>query len=60
MTKMDTGISSMLKLSNPLGIEYGCGIGPKIILSEYRDGTVAVLNQTNTNREFTLYELELK
>lgn len=33
MTKMDTGMSSVLKLKYNTGIEFGCGIGPKIVWS---------------------------
>ena len=43
-----------------LGIDYGCGIGPKVVLSEAQDGIVAIVNQKKDNREFSLYELELK
>lgn len=60
LTKMDTGVSSLLKLKYNTGIEFGCGIGPKVVLNESRGGTVAILNQSNTNREFSLYELDIK
>lgn len=59
-TKMESGLSSLVKVSSGLGIDYGCGIGPKVVLSEAREGIVAVVSQRKDNREFTLYELELK
>ena len=47
----------MIKMPGGLGIDYGCGIGPKVVLSEVRDGLVAVVNQRKDNREFSLFEL---
>lgn len=59
-TKMESGLSSLIKLPSGLGIDFGCGIGPKVVFSNARDGMVAIVNQRKGNREFTLYELELK
>ena len=50
LTKMDTGVSSMLKLKYNTGIEFGCGIGPKVVFNGARGGMVAILNQSTTNR----------
>ena len=55
VAKMDSGMHSLLKLPTNLGIDYGCGIGPKIVLSSYSSGVMAVVNQRSSNREFTLY-----
>lgn len=60
LTKMDTTMSSLMKLKYNTGIEFGCGIGPKVVFSEAKGGMVAVLNQTNTSREFNIYEVEVK
>ena len=49
-TKMESGLSSLIKVPNGLGIDYGCGIGPKVVLSEAQDGMVAILNQRKGNR----------
>jgi hypothetical protein len=43
-TKMESGLSSLIK----------------VVLSEARDGMVAIVNQRKDHREFSLYELELK
>ena len=59
-TKMESGLSSLIKVPSGLGIDYGCGIGPKVVLSDAQDGVVAIVNQRKDNREFSLYELELK
>lgn len=59
-TKMESGLSSLIKVPNSLGIDYGCGIGPKVVLSQVREGIVGIVNQRNANREFCLYNLELK
>lgn len=60
VTKMDNGLSSLVKVAGGLGIDYGCGIGPKVVLSEAREGLVAIVSQRKDNREFSLFELELK
>ena len=57
---MDTGFSSLLKLKYNTGIEFGCGIGPKVIFNGARGGIVAILNQGNTSREFSLYDVDIK
>lgn len=33
LTKMDSGVSSLLKLKYNTGIEFGCGIGPKVVFN---------------------------
>jgi len=50
LTKMESGISSLIKLPTNLGIDYGCGIGPKIVLSDNRDGLVAIVNQKSNSK----------
>ena len=60
VTKMESGLSNILKLSGGLGIDYGCGIGPKVVMSEVNGGVAAVVSQKATAREFTLYEIDLK
>lgn len=45
VTKMESGLSNLLKLTGGLGIDYGCGIGPKVVLSEANGGCVAVVSQ---------------
>jgi hypothetical protein len=57
---MDSGHSSSLKLPSNLGIDYGCGIGPKIVLSSSSDGKMAIVNQRAGSQEFSLYEMILK
>ena len=59
-TKMDNGLSSLVKVPNGLGIDYGCGIGPKVVLSNARDGVMAIVNQRKDHREFSLYEMDIK
>ena len=54
-TKMQSGLSSLIKVPSGLGIDYGCGIGPKVVMSDAQDGIVAIVNQRKDNREFTLY-----
>jgi hypothetical protein len=56
-TKMESGLSNLIKVPNGLGIDYGCGIGPKVVMSEARDGIIAIVNQRASNKEFSLYEM---
>jgi len=60
LAKMDNGYSTQIKLPTNLGIEYGCGIGPKVVISSSLDGVMAIVNQRADNQEFSLYELVLK
>lgn len=57
---MDNGYSTTLKLPTNLGIDYGCGIGPKIVISSSSEGMVAIVNQRAGSQEFSLYEMILK
>lgn len=50
VTKMDNGLSSLAKVAGGIGIDYGCGIGPKIVLSGVREGLMAILNQRKDNK----------
>jgi alpha-tubulin suppressor-like RCC1 family protein len=50
VAKMDNGVFSSLKLPTSLGIDYGCGIGPKIVLSGYSSGVMAIVNQRSGSR----------
>ncbi len=45
LAKMDNGYSTTVKLPASLGIDYGCGIGPKIVMSSHLDGVMAIVNQ---------------
>ena len=49
-TKMESGLSSLIKVPGGLGIDYGCGIGPKVVLSEAKEGMVAILSQKKDRR----------
>lgn len=33
MTKLENGYNTSIKVSGGLGIKYGCGIGPKVVMS---------------------------
>lgn len=45
LARMDSGLTSQIKLPSNLGIDYGCGIGPKIVLSSVTDGKMAIVSQ---------------
>ncbi len=49
-TQMDNGKSTLVRVSGGLGIDYGCGIGPKIVLSGVKEGVIAVLNQRRDSK----------
>jgi hypothetical protein len=50
MAKMDNDSTSLIKLPSNLGIDYGCGIGPKIVLSSASEGLMAIVNQRTGSR----------
>ena len=47
VTRMDSGQSELVKVNGPFNIEFGCGIGPKIVLSSQRGGLMAILSQAS-------------
>ena len=46
MTKMDTGYSEFIKVNGVFNVEFGCGIGPKIVLSSKNSGIMGILSQS--------------
>ena len=59
-TRLDSGQSELVRVSGSFNIEFGCGIGPKIVLSGQEGGLMAILSQSSACREFTLYEMQFK
>lgn len=53
LTKMDSGLSEYIKINGACNIEFGCGIGPKIVFSG--TGIMAILSQSANEREFSLF-----
>ena len=45
LARMDNGTLSTVKLPANLGVDYGCGIGPKIVMSSYSNGLMAIASQ---------------
>lgn len=43
---MDTGTSNLVQVSGGCNIQFGCGIGPKIVVSP--NGIMAILSQAAT------------
>lgn len=50
LTKMDSGLSENVKVNGAFYVEFGCGIGPKIVLSPSRGGMMAILSQSAQHR----------
>lgn len=44
LTKTDTGINNFVDVKGRLNVDFGCGIGPKVIVNE--NGHMAVLSQS--------------
>lgn len=53
LTRMDTGQSEQIKVNGACNVEFGCGIGPKVVMSP--QGIMAILSQSNNAREFSLF-----
>ena len=57
LTKMDTGTTSLIDVKGRLNVEFGCGIGPKVVVSD--NGTMAILPQSATNKHILLYQISI-
>lgn len=53
LIKMDTGSIEVVKVNGACNIQFGHGIGPKIVVSN--NGVMAILSQAATAREFSLF-----
>lgn len=60
LTKMDSGYSELVRINGNFNIDFGCGIGPKIVMSCQGGNVIAILNQSANWKEFSLYEMQLK
>jgi len=48
LTKMDNGITEDVRVNGACNVEFGCGIGPKIVVSP--NGIMAILSQSSGAR----------
>ena len=55
LTKTDSGSSSLVDLKGRLNVGIGCGIGPKVVLSE--KGLMAILSQSPLSKQILLYQV---
>lgn len=61
LTKTDTGQSSIFDVGDRLNVEYGCGIGPKIIFDDGKWGLMmGLVSQVPERKEVNLFQVELK
>ena len=58
LTRLDTGMNSLLDVRGRLNVEIGCGIGPKVVVSE--GGLVAMVSQSPLAKEILIYQLALQ
>lgn len=58
LTRMDNGATNQVDVAGKLTVDYGCGIGPKIVLA--RNGMMAVVNQSESNRSAIIYRVNVK
>jgi hypothetical protein len=45
LTKTDTGINNFIDVKGKLNVDFGCGIGPKVILNA-NNSQMAILSQS--------------
>ena len=57
LTKTDSGNNSLVDLKGRLNVEIGCGIGPKVVISE--NGVMAILSQSPLNKQVLLYQVSI-
>ena len=55
LTKTDSGGNSLVDVRGRLKVEIGCGIGPKVVVSE--GGLMAILSQSPSSKQTLLYQL---
>jgi hypothetical protein len=55
LTKIDTGSSSLVDVKGRLNVEKGCGIGPKVVMTE--GGLMAILSQSPVAKQILLYQI---
>lgn len=61
LTKTDTGLSSLFEVDDKLNVEYGCGIGPKIIFDKGRGGLMmGLVSQIAERKEVNLFQVDFK
>jgi hypothetical protein len=57
LTRTDTGVNSFIDVKGKLNVDFGCGIGPKVVLEE--NGHMAVLSQSVHAKEVGIYKLNI-
>ena len=48
-TKTDSGLNRVVNMKGRLNIDYGCGIGPKIVLNG-EEMMMGIVSQSSTDR----------
>ncbi len=55
VTKSETGVNSLIDVKGRLNVEIGCGIGPKVVVSD--SGMMAIVSQSPMVRQVLLYQV---
>jgi hypothetical protein len=55
LTKTETGVNSFIDVKGRLNVDLGCGIGPKIVLSE--NGLMAIISQSPMLKQVLIYQV---
>ena len=58
LTRTDTGMNGFIDVKGKLNVDFGCGIGPKVILSE--SGHMAILSQSIHSKEINVYKVNIQ
>ena len=57
ITKTDSGLSRSQNFKGKLNIDFGCGIGPKIIMNN--SGIMGVVSQSISDKKVNLYDIKI-
>lgn len=57
LTKTDTGMNGFIDVKGKLNVDFGCGIGPKVIMNESEH--MAVLSQSPNAKEINIYKINI-
>lgn len=57
ISKTENGSTSLIDVKGRLNVEIGCGIGPKLVISE--GGMLAIVSQSSMAKQVLIYQIGL-
>lgn len=57
ISRTENGATSLIDVKGRLNVEIGCGIGPKLVISE--GGVLAIVSQSSMAKQILIYQIGL-